>query len=130
MTNLDEICHSFKEYLSKYSWIFDYSNVKIMQEKQKWPSEWYDFIHQTSVTNLKQIFKNEDTNCPSFVRDFVTKRDDLVKNFESLFITTVQDFENRNSENKTDYKRKWNQLKRGMSMKKQHEVLRHCDEII
>ena len=122
MNDIENLTLSLHEYLGNYSWIFNYSNVKIMQEKHKWPSEWSDFIHHTSVLDLKQIFKSEASNCPYFVKDFVKKRNSLLNEFETIFISDTKNPVTELGKEK-EQQIIWNQLKRGMNIKKQHEVL-------
>jgi len=57
--------------------------------------------------------KSEDSNCPFFVKDFVKKRNSLLHEFESI----------EELEKEKEQQMIWNQLKRGMNIKKQHEVL-------
>ena len=46
-------------FLDKFSWLFNFSNVKIMSVFTSWPKDWKDFIFQTSVKTLKKILKQE-----------------------------------------------------------------------
>ena len=121
MADIEHLAISLDDYLTKHLWLFNYSNVKIMQEKNKWPKEWYDFIHETSVIELKEVFKTEASNsCPTFVKFFVKTRNSLLAKLESILVGVI---ETPNSKSVIEEKQLWNQLKRGMNLKKQHEVL-------
>ena len=123
MSELHSICHCLNEYLKKHSWIFNYSNVKIMQERHRWPKEWCDFIHKTSTSDLKKIFNGDDSEVPNFVKEFVDERNSLLHKVEALIVGDYIPLQ-ENHKDASEYRRRMNQIKRGMSVKKQHEVLR------
>ena len=75
-------------FLDKFSWLFNFSNVKIMSVFSSWPKDWKDYIFQTNVRDLKMVLKQESVCNEDFVQEFVRERNELVTLLEKHFIRT------------------------------------------
>eukprot|EP00093_Oithona_nana_P009335 09335.XXX_203597_202326_1 [CDS] Oithona nana genome sequencing. len=101
-------------FLKNYQWLFNFSNLDILQEHKKWPQEWMTFF---------QI------DVPFFVEQFIQQRNDVVRDFETRYVETIS--------NEVEVQPR---MKKGLSPKKEHEVVKFgsfinsklsdCDRII
>ena len=113
------------QFLNEFSWLFNFANIKIFQQINNWPDEWNKFmITLSSPDQLKDILLGKISSkiVPSFVTSFVERRRKLVNDLQSaLFDLDIQrsDPEAGVPEN----------LKRGMTRKKQHEVALFSEHI-
>lgn len=114
---LVETCRKASLFLHTYSWLFDFSNVKILSQRQNWPDEWNSFIDEQNVDSLKNILNGRVDNCPQFVQDFVKQRQSILRMIESSIICDYEEASELT-------KQQQNLIKRGMNEKKQHEVFR------
>ena len=114
-------------FLDKFSWLFNFSNVKIMSVFSSWPKDWKDYIFQTNVRDLKMVLKQESVCNEGFVQEFVRERNELVTLLEKHFIRT----ENKDGGIKQQIMdQSGGNVSRGMSSKKIHEVQCMSDFII
>lgn len=112
------------DFLHSYSWLYNFSNVRFWADNvpNSFPSEWHEFLTRVVKSDfslLQSILLSEETpiEIPSFVKDFVRKRNQLAENF-SLFISKAQNF----AKNDT--------CKKGLTPKKCHEVEQMSSHII
>jgi len=129
-----EMLQNLKTFLKSYEWLFNFSNLDILQEHKKWPQEWMTFFQSTPLQSAKQIFQLEpDDECkvdvPFFVEQFIQQRNDVVHDFETRYVETIS--------NEVEVQPS---MKKGLSPKKEHEVVKFgsfinsklsdCDRII
>ena len=112
-------------FLREFSWLFNCANIKIFEVLDTWPIEWLQFIERLeSVSQLKQILNGqvEPNLFPSFIESFVSRRNTALANLTaSIFKNGV--YQDEQSLTISE------QLKRGMSVKKQHEVIQFSNHI-
>ena len=126
---LKDMCH----FLKTYEWFFNFSNIDILQESEKWCPQWMEIFQTTPLESAKNFFQSPNgahNTIPQLVRDFVQQRNRVVQDFEKRYI------EVRQSEGEVRPR-----LKKGLSPKKEHEVVKFgafinthisgdCDRII
>ncbi len=109
-----ELIRELSDFLSQHSWLFAFSNVRILLNLDSIPDHWADFMVETSVNQLKSVLAGEFPDyVPDFVRDFVRSRNSFVKKLERCVQKASQSVKRDELSN---------ELKKGMSLKKQHEV--------
>jgi hypothetical protein len=85
------LCAELCKFLGENSWLFDFSNVRVLDEVAKWPRNWADFIKNTSVIDLKTILTSSEKVVggvgPNFVHNFVQRRNGIVRDLEAAFIS-------------------------------------------
>ena len=114
----DFLLKSMVDFLSRYSWLYNFSNVKVFShfDSQQIPVEWVKFMTSCSTSTLKDILlcKEDSEGLFPFVYEFVKERNDLVAKFEEHIgksnIACHNSFPTR-----------------GMSLKKIHEVKSFCN---
>ena len=104
-------------FLSDFAWMFNFSNVSVLKHEANFPPEWKSFIQETNVSKLKEILSCGLSDCPDFVRAFATCRKELQERLSDTLISE-SDLQPKGNVLKP------NKFKRGMSLKKQHEVSR------
>ena len=129
-----EVLQKLCTFLIRYEWLFNFSNLDVLQEQKKWPQEWMTFFQSTPLKSAKQIFQLEPGNqckvdVPFFVEQFIQQRNDVVRDFETQYVETIT--------NKVEVQPT---MKKGLSPKKEHEVVKlgsfitsklsDCDRII
>ena len=112
-------------FLSEFCWLFNFANINVFQEIDQWPTEWKDFLQNVSpIDKLKDIMlnkSNHQSKVPFFVQTFVMRRNVLkVSLLDQIFETEVSVL--KNLEIPDD-------LRRGMTPKKQHEVAKFSQHI-
>lgn len=118
MNELEKSAKNIGDYLDRHSWLFSFSNVKILMVKDSWPEEWKSLIHGLKVLKLKEFFDEKFQDCPQILEDFIRNRNELLKDFESKFISDQDKFADNASTSQLEM------VKKRMNVKKQHEVLR------
>ena len=92
MNELEKSAKNIGDYLDRHSWLFSFSNVKILMVKDSWPEEWKSLIHGLKVLKLKEFFDEKFQDCPQILEDFIRNRNELLKDFESKFISDQDKF--------------------------------------
>ena len=119
MTLLVEVLTETSNFLDELSWLFNFPNINIFQEIEQWPEPWTSFLQSLSTPQeLKEILLGnycENEKVPKFVRDFVNKRTTLLTSLVKILLD--------NNETKSEVPNNVpEELRRGMTPKKQHEV--------
>ena len=126
MDDLIQTSREIVDFLETYSWLYNFSNVKVMLLCHRWPSQWSDFIHMVNTNDLKEILAatgEKFHSAPQFVQDFILARNAIVAKFEANYIqeTLTGAAKARPCSN---------EIKKGMNAKKFHEVSRFGSFII
>jgi len=119
MTLLVEALTETSNFLNELCWLFNFPNINIFQEIEKWPESWTTFLQSlSSPQELKEIVLEgccDNEKVPKFVKDFVQTRNSLMTSLVKILL----DCNETSSEVPNNVPE---ELKRGMTPKKQHEV--------
>ena len=112
------------QFAAEFSWLFNFANVKILQVMDDWPQDWVEFLQSVkSPDELKPTFVGDNLNDkPEFVRCFVERRNDILSKLLDVVLSDdVDDVDVSNDDDEATLKLSQD-LKRGMTPKKLHEV--------
>ena len=112
------------QFAAEFSWLFNFANVKILQVMDDWPQDWVEFLQSVkSPDELKSTFVGHSLNDrPEFVRCFVERRNDILSKLLDVVLSDdVDDVDVSNDDDEATLKISQD-LKRGMTPKKLHEV--------
>ena len=101
------------EFVTKHSWIFDFSNVRIFADNvisEAWPPEWTRYLRNQDLLAIKAQLQDSSQDSP-FFSDFVLTRNRLAAAIGNQIEIVPVSCSNEN-----------HKLKKGLSPKKQHEV--------
>jgi len=108
------------EFLAKYSWIYDFKVTNILSDKvlEEIPVEWFKFLKSLTVQQFNEIFFSEESQAESNLPEEVLQFIESLKMLEAPFQKCP-----------LSPNRLTNSQKRGISLKKEHEIVNFADFI-